>query len=176
MQSLSGNILMIEFHVCIVFVYLQSAMMVLEAIKGSLTVETIMRMPETLPGGPHMESLQQGASGDVMHQCLHLQLIPKKRQIINFLEHVFSETELSRDKFLQGRIEDSTDGFVPIILFLTYNRIAALNCSDTDVLEAARSCEKLEVRQDQKKDRDSRALPHQSHFFLTVHICTVLIV
>lgn len=62
--------------------------------------------------------------------------------IIRQIEYYFSECNMNRDKFLRGKISDNEDGWVPISVLLTFNRLKALSEDPkviTDALEKATS-------------------------------------
>ncbi|XP_070504352.1 la protein homolog [Chironomus tepperi] len=46
--------------------------------------------------------------------------------IIRQIEYYFGECNLNRDKFLRGKINDDKDGWVPISVLLTFNRLKAI--------------------------------------------------
>lgn len=75
--------------------------------------------------------------------------------IIRQIEYYFGECNLNRDKFLRGKINDNPDGWVPISVLLTFNRLKALS-EDSKVI--AESLEKatsglVQISEDKEKFR-----------------------
>jgi lupus La protein len=75
--------------------------------------------------------------------------------IIRQIEYYFGECNLNRDKFLRGKINDDKDGWVPISVLLTFNRLKALT---EDVKVIAEAVEKatsglVQISEDKEKLR-----------------------
>lgn len=77
-----------------------------------------------------------------------------EQKIISQIEYYFGDINLSRDKFLQGKIKED-EGWVTLEVLLTFKRLAALS-TDPEVIASAieKSENKLvEVSEDRKKLR-----------------------
>ena len=65
------------------------------------------------------------------------------------LDFYFSDENLGKDRFLRAQIETSEqDGFIPLSLLLTFNKIKALKGSQTSLTEAIRTSDRLELNED----------------------------
>lgn len=56
--------------------------------------------------------------------------------IIRQIEYYFSECNLNRDKFLRGKIGENEEGWVPVSVMLTFNRLKALSEDPKVIVDA----------------------------------------
>ena len=77
------------------------------------------------------------------------------------LEYYFSDINLSRDTFFFEKINETTDGFIPIELFLNCNNIKKLAATLDQIKEQIEESDKLDLSEDKSKARrkDNKALP-----------------
>lgn len=83
-----------------------------------------------------------------------------EQKIIKQIEYYFGDINLSRDKFLQGKIKED-EGWVSLEVLLTFKRLASLS-TDPEVIASAieKSENKLvEVSEDRKKLRRNADKP-----------------
>lgn len=78
---------------------------------------------------------------------------PKKKQlyasILKQMEFYFSDAALSKDRFLCQLI--GKDPYVPLDIFLTFNKIKALTDNTGDIARALRGSSRLEISEDATK-------------------------
>lgn len=80
------------------------------------------------------------------------------------MEFYFSDSNIPRDRYLQKKIAENTDGFVNISDLLTFNRLKELNATQASIVEALRPSKLLEVDKEQSRVRRTTPLPANSLF------------
>ena len=77
------------------------------------------------------------------------------------LEFYFSDSNFRRDNFLRGKASENTEGFVPISVLLTFNRLKSL-CNDVvKIADIASVSRQLIVSDDKTHIRRSEPLPER---------------
>jgi len=78
-------------------------------------------------------------------------------ELIKQLEYYLSDKNLEYDEFFYNKVQDGTDGFVELGLFLNCNKIKKLKVDHEDIQNAVEKSEVLELREDKhalrRKDR-----------------------
>ncbi|CAG9854708.1 unnamed protein product [Phyllotreta striolata] len=104
--------------------------------------------------------------------------IPKKRRhrkkhlynsILKLMEFYFSDSNLSKDRFLIQQINESP--YVDLSIFLKFNKIRKLNCDIEDIRKAIGKSELIELSED--RDKVKRKLPIK--FNENVDKCTIYV-
>ncbi|XP_055328411.1 la-related protein 7-like isoform X2 [Paramacrobiotus metropolitanus] len=75
-------------------------------------------------------------------------LLGKIRQQMEFY---FSDASLSKDRFLQEKIKQSEDGYVPVSLFLSFNKLRSLTTEESLIREAVKTSSLLQLSEDGSK-------------------------
>lgn len=75
------------------------------------------------------------------------------------VEFYFSDANLRRDKFLKKKLSESADGFVPIDVLLTFNRMRSLSEDKEVVVASLANSAILKLSED--KERVARVVPFQ---------------
>jgi hypothetical protein len=70
------------------------------------------------------------------------ELLSKVRQQV---EYYFSDANFRRDKFLRGKVAEDADGFVPLPVLLTFNRLRSLTESAEVIASALEDSSELEL-------------------------------
>ncbi|XP_037077706.1 la-related protein 7-like [Pollicipes pollicipes] len=98
--------------------------------------------------------------------------VRKKRlysMILNQIEFYFSNSSLTRDKYLQSLLKK--DRFIPILEFMTFNKIKALTSNKDDIVQALSTSQFLQL------SPDGSAVCRRSHFTLKgeAELCTIYV-
>ncbi|MEM7230123.1 MAG: hypothetical protein AAF432_15050, partial [Planctomycetota bacterium] len=80
------------------------------------------------------------------------------------VEYYFSDSNLPRDKFLRAKTEEDPQGFVPISVLLTFNRLKALDATEKSIADALRSSSLLSLNEQATSVRRISPLPEKSLF------------
>ena len=75
-----------------------------------------------------------------------IELTPEQEQARNKLEFFFSDSNLETDKFMNKKIAENPERYVPVSVIATFNTIRRLNLTEEQILQAARASTKLEVK------------------------------
>lgn len=75
------------------------------------------------------------------------------------IEYYFSDSNFRKDKFLRGKAAEDADGFVPLSVLLTFNRVKAQTSQVPDLAAALESSAELELSADKTAVRRIRPLP-----------------
>lgn len=81
------------------------------------------------------------------------------------LEYYFSDSNLPRDRFLLAKTEENPDGYVPLCVLLTFNRLKQLGVTSEETLAAAlKSSTLLSLNDANTQVRRTNPLPEKSLF------------
>ncbi len=72
----------------------------------------------------------------------------KRTQIRQQMEFYFSDSNLSKDRFLRQEIQVAPDGFVDLSVFLKFNKIRQLTSNQEIIAKALKKSELLEINQE----------------------------
>lgn len=80
-------------------------------------------------------------------------------RILNQIEYYFSDSNFRHDKFLRGKAAEDSDGYVPLTVIATFNRIKTITTDVEVIAKALESSTELELSSDRTAVRRTRALP-----------------
>lgn len=80
------------------------------------------------------------------------------------LEYYFSDSNLPRDKFLRAKTEENEQGYVPISVLLSFNRLKSLNATPELIADSIKSSTLLALNEDKSSIRRTTPLPDKSAF------------
>lgn len=83
-----------------------------------------------------------------------------EKKIIRQIEYYFGDFNLSRDNFLRGKLKED-DGWIPLAILLTFNRMKALSTDSEVVITALKKSKSnlMEISEDKSKVRRNVANP-----------------
>ena len=74
-------------------------------------------------------------------------------QLLQQFHFYFSDSNLAKDKFLKEKITENEGGWVPLSLFMTFNKVKELTNDPKKICEILRKSTFLEISEDQLKIR-----------------------
>jgi len=77
----------------------------------------------------------------------------KERAVLKQVEYYFSPENLASDSFMRGKIESDAQGFVPLPLIMSFNRMQRMRLSLAEVAQMLRGSSQLEVDADGRRVR-----------------------
>ena len=77
------------------------------------------------------------------------------------VEYYFSDSNFRRDKFLRAKVAEDPDGWVPLSVLLTFNRLKAMVTSNDDLPAALEDSDDLELSKDKTSVRRVKPLPSE---------------
>lgn len=93
-----------------------------------------------------------------------------EQKIIKQVEYYFGDVNLPRDKFLQGKIKEDSDGWVPLEVMLKFKRLANIS-EDSNLIAQAleKSEDKIVIVSEDKtkiKRNPDKPLPENNEEFI----------
>lgn len=75
------------------------------------------------------------------------------------IHYYFSDANFRRDKFLREKVNEDADGYVPISVLLTFNRLKQLTTDPAEIVAALQDSNELEISEDKLAVRRVKPLP-----------------
>ncbi|CAF0710768.1 unnamed protein product [Brachionus calyciflorus] len=72
-----------------------------------------------------------------------------RKKLLEQLEFYFSDSNLTKDRFLKKEIENSNEGFINLEIFLHFNKIRMLGLNLKDIRKSVKKSELLELNEDE---------------------------
>lgn len=82
----------------------------------------------------------------------------KASRVRQQIEFYFGDANLRKDKFLKTKIAEDTNGYVPITVLLTFNRLKALEVSVEEIAKALETSTSLEINNERTAVRRAQPL------------------
>eukprot|EP00730_Choanoeca_flexa_P013941 TRINITY_DN5898_c0_g2_i1.p1 TRINITY_DN5898_c0_g2~~TRINITY_DN5898_c0_g2_i1.p1 ORF type:complete len:365 (+),score=140.28 TRINITY_DN5898_c0_g2_i1:105-1199(+) len=84
-----------------------------------------------------------------------------KAAVVKQIKYYFSDRNLLKDKFMQEKLKDNKEGWIPLSVLLTFNRLKALTTDATAIANAIRTADDcdVEVSEDSASLRRDPAKP-----------------
>ncbi|RNA28703.1 la-related 7-like [Brachionus plicatilis] len=76
-----------------------------------------------------------------------------RKKILDQLEFYFSDSNLTKDRFLKQEIKNSTDGFIYLTTFLQFNKIRNLGANLKEIRKSIKKSDLLELNEDESMVR-----------------------
>ncbi|CAH1794075.1 unnamed protein product [Owenia fusiformis] len=84
------------------------------------------------------------------------------KQILKQMEFYFGDANLRRDRFIKKEIDKSVDGYVPLEMFLTFNKIKALTDSSKVLAKALAPSTLIQLSEDGTRIKRTKELASES--------------
>jgi len=106
------------------------------------------------------------------HKEEEVAVVPESlEQIMSQMEFYFSPSNVEKDSFMKNQISLRDDRFVPVSIFMTFNKIKELNVTEEEVLEACSFSMKLDSDKELRMIRSKLPfVPDPRRKYKTIHV------